>query len=214
MTSHALPSSAARGSSSRRRCPITSRLGLVVCFGFSGGPSVACGVDEGTVEIHWSFVDANLQRISPGAGGNEQGTCALQDWLRPRGSGEAIFDELDDVVLRVRLLGYECADTANPGTGATSPCPAEAPVVDERFECDESGAVVTQIPAQTDAMVWITQIEVDDGTGAAFVARADCISVPGPRQRKILPGRITDLELYEFVVHGTRDSPLLLSQCQ
>ena len=187
---------------------LRSRLAwfALLAAGFAGSLA-ACAQAEGSVEIRWVLVDANLERIFPGDAANT--SCALEDWLRARGPA----GPHTRVAARVRLLGYECADTATTGDGQTFPCPAAEPIIDERFDCALSGAVVTRIPALDDAIVWVMQVEVDDGTGAALVASDRCISIPGPRQRKIVPGSITDLELYQLVVHATRDAPLELTDC-
>jgi hypothetical protein len=56
----------------------------------------------------------------------------------------------------------------------------------------------------------IVEAMVDPTDTSPFVPISSCLTAPGPRVRQVRPGRITDLELYQFVVHAIDNQGLLL----
>ena len=46
----------------------------------------------------------------------------------------------------------------------------------------------------------VVEALIDPTDTPAFVPVSECIRSPGPRVRKVSPGRITDLELQQFII--------------
>jgi hypothetical protein len=159
----------------------------------------SCSDGNGIVEVYWQFNDADLRRVYPV--GVEPDTCELESQSGVR------YD------LRVRLTivanTQTCIDDWNdPG----------CEVIEQLlFPCNRSRGTALEVPpSATDdeddpGYLMIVETMVDPTDTSAFVPDSSCVTGPGPRVRQVRPGRITDLELYQFVVHAidTRDVLLL-----
>jgi hypothetical protein len=166
----------------------------------SGG----CAEGEGIVEVYWQFEDRNLRRIFPQ--GDVSDTCEFVSASGIR------YD------LRVRLSVTENSEacTAAPDDPG---CPVIEPIV---FPCNRRRGTAGSVPvsARDDGSdpgyLMIVEAVIDPTDGPAFVPNSTCLVGPGPRVRKVRPGRITDLEVYQFVVDAVTigDYALDLDACR
>lgn len=158
------------------------------------------------MELDWAVVDRSGQAIFPGGKLFETpDTCNLNG---RDASGTRRY------TLEVGLSIYErdCVESFDAGalgggdTGETTGGASsrdDCLVVRERFSCTRARGALTDVPASDDPYVmemdvWITP------RGASEPSQVDesCIATPGPRARQVLPGRITDLALYQIVALG------------
>jgi hypothetical protein len=162
--------------------------GLALAFGL--GPIAACAESEGIVEVYWQFEDDNLERIFPQ--GDQPDTCAFT-------SASGIRYDLA-VRLRVVENSEDCVANSDSAT-----CQIIEPVV---FPCNRQRGTADPVPVSADSdgndpgYLMIVEALIDPTDGPAFVPNATCLSGPGPRIRQVRPGRITDLEVYEFIVRA------------
>lgn len=158
----------------------------------------SCSDGNGIVEVYWQFDDAELRRIYPV--GVEPDTCELESQSGVR------YD------LRVRLSIVENTPTCSANWEAPG-CPL---VEQQTFPCNRSRGTALEVPPsatddETDpGYLMIVEAMVDPTDTAAFVPDPSCLTGPGPRVRQVRPGRITDLELNQFVVHAVDNQGLLL----
>jgi hypothetical protein len=148
----------------------------------------ACSEGEGIVEVYWQFEDTNLQRIFPQ--GDVADTCEFTS-----ASGIRY-----DLRVRLQVIDNTEACAATPDDAA---CQIIEPVV---FPCNRQRGTADPVPvsARDDGSdpgyLMIVQALIDPADGPAFVPNSSCLVGPGPRVRQVRPGRITDLEVYEFIV--------------
>jgi hypothetical protein len=164
----------------------------------------SCSDGDGIVEVYWQFVDVELQRVYPA--GAEPDTCAFASESGVR------YD------LRVRLTIIEntpsCVDDReNPD------CQVIEPML---FPCNRSRGTALSVPPSaaddgTDpGYLMIVETLVDPTDTSPFVPVSSCVSGPGPRARQVRPGRITDLEIYQFIVAAidNQGQPLDIESCR
>lgn len=164
----------------------------------------ACAESQGLIEVYWQFEDANLERIFPQ--GDVADTCELTSASGIRYS------------LRVRLNVVEntqaCADAPDDPD-----CQIIEPVL---FPCNRQRGTAEPVPisARDDdsdpGYLMFVEAVIDPTDGPAFVPNSTCVVGPGPRVRKVRPGRITDLEVYQFIVEAVTvgDYTLDLDACR
>lgn len=169
-----------------------SRRARLTCFVAALGaaslaPVTGCGVDEGFVELNWQFVDARQRKIYPG--GRASDVCDLPG---TRGDETARYD------LRARLTISESDCDGGPGDEACQVIPPRT------FSCRRSRASLTAVPANEDVAYTMTVDVVVDPTDGSdpFVPLPSCAAVPGPRERRVLPGGTVDLQVYQLVISG------------
>lgn len=163
-----------------------------------------CGEAEGIVEVYWQFEDRKLERIYPQ--GDVTDTC---DFTSASGIR---YD------LRVRLNVVEnteaCAETPDDPA-----CQIIEPVL---FPCNRQRGTADPVPisARDDGSdpgyLMFVEAVIDPTDGPAFVPNSTCLVGPGPRVRRVRPGRITDLEVYQFIVEAVTvdDYALDLDACR
>lgn len=163
-----------------------------------------CAEGEGIVELYWQFEDDDLRRIYPQ--GESADTCEFTSASGTR------YD------LRVRLSIIEnsqaCAD--DPGN---ADCQVIEPVL---FPCNRARGTADPVPISAEqggsdpGYLMFVDAVIDPSDGPAFVPNAECLIGPGPRVRKVRPGRITDLEVVQFIVSAVTvdDYTLDLDACR
>jgi hypothetical protein len=158
----------------------------------------SCSDGDGIVEVYWQFEDAELHRVYPA--GIEPDTCELES------QGGVRYD------LRVRLTIVEntpsCVDDwSNPD------CQVIEPLL---FPCNRSRGTALSVPPSaaedgTDpGYLMVVEALVDPTDTSAFVPDSSCVTGPGPRVRQVRPGRITDLEIFQFIVAAIDNQGQLL----
>ena len=170
---------------------IRARLGLFALLGL--GLLGCSGRDEGVVEIYWQFEDARLQRVFPlGARAN---TCGLTD----RNGIEF------DIVVQLTINHYTDVCAADPSD------PSCAVVEPKRFDCARARGTVLGVPPSSEdatatdddpGYLMIVEPLISTADGEVFVPLSTCIARPGPRVRRVRAGRISDLEVHEFIIHA------------
>lgn len=163
-----------------------------------------CAEAEGIIEVYWQFEDRNLDRIFPQ--GDSRDTCGFTSTSGIR------YD------LRVRLTVVENTE-ACAATPDDDACQIIEPVL---FPCNRQRGTADPVPisARDDGSdpgyLMVVEALIDPTDGPAFVPNATCLVGPGPRVRKVRPGRITDLEVYEFIVEAVTvdDYALDLDACR
>jgi hypothetical protein len=158
----------------------------------------SCSDGDGIVEVYWQFVDVELQRVYPA--GVEPDTCELES------QGGVRYD------IRVRLTIVENTPSCMDDWSNVD-CQVVEPIV---FPCNRSRGTALSVPPSaaddgTDpGYLMVVEALVDPTDTSAFVPDSNCVAGPGPRVRQVRPGRITDLEIYQFIVSAIDNQGLLL----
>ncbi len=145
----------------------------------------ACTADTGVLELNWAFVDAQLDPIYPS--GYERDTC---DFTGRTGSEERLYD------LRVRL---RISDPACEGGPGDPECRLLDPIV---FPCNRARGTEMEVPASDTDLRFDVDVVVVPRGGGTFVPKDECVTHPGPRLRPVPEGLVTDLAVYQLVVHA------------
>jgi hypothetical protein len=159
--------------------------------------SWACGpVDTGVVELSWVFVDRDGDPIFP-AGQFVQGnrdSCGLPGRI---GAEQVAYD------LQVEL---EICDATCPAGCGGEGCLVIDPL---RFSCKTARGSDPDIPSSDDPYRFTvrTVIRVPDRNIECRDPEPTCIAVPGPRERKVLPGLVTDLHVHQIVLDMDQAAP-------
>ena len=162
-------------------------LALLAC-----AATISCGPSLGLVEVYWEFLDGDLDRIYPGT---RRDTCEFT-------SASGIRYDLR-VQLTVAEASAECEDAWDQ---------PDCQIVEPRiFPCNRSRGTALDIPASDSGYVMVVETVIDPTDAEPFVPRPSCVLGPGVRVRRVRPGRITDLEVYQFVVQA--ESPLDIELC-
>lgn len=158
----------------------------------------SCSQGDGIVEVYWQFEDAELQRVYPV--GVEPDTCEFES------QSGILYD------LRVRLTIVENTESCRDDW--TNPdCQIIEPLL---FPCNRSRGTALSVPASaaedgTDpGYLMVVEALVDPTDTEPFVPKSSCVAGPGPKVRQVRPGRITDLEVYQFIVEAIDNQGLLL----
>lgn len=152
-----------------------------------------CGRDEGVVEVYWQFEDATLDRVYPL--GSRSTTCGFTD------RAGITFD----IRVQLTLVHYTDACAANHADPA---CHVVEPVL---FDCARARGTITGVPPSSEdatatdsdpGYLMLVEPVIVPESGEAFVPTSTCIGRPGPRVRRVRPGRIADLEVHQFILHA------------
>jgi hypothetical protein len=155
----------------------------------------ACTVDTGVVEVAWAFVDRDGEQIFPGGlfDPAEEDACNLPG---RRGDARVTFD----LNVEIGICDPDCA----AGCGDPS-CQVVSPLA---FDCATSRGSDPDVPSSDDPyrFTFAALVAIDGGA----VCRPDptCVAVPGPRERTVRPGLVTDLQVYQIVVDYDVDGPV------
>ena len=154
-----------------------------------------CSVDTGVVEWAWAFVDQDGDPIFP-SGVFDLGrtsSCAL----RGRTESEQVRY---DLAAELVICDPECLG------GCEDPdCQVVAPL---GFDCDRSRGSNPSVPS-SDAPYQFTISPVVTLPGGNECRDLDaCIAAPGPRERVVHPGLVTDLQVFQLVVGMDQGGPI------
>lgn len=148
-----------------------------------------CAENTGVVEVAWVFVDRTGEPIFPGdqlSADRRKSSCNF------RSTSGAETSTKYDIDVELEICDPSCADG----------CEAEAcRVMDPLgFPCDVARGSAADVPA-ADAPYRFTLHAVvtrdDDGTKCSELP-SECIDVPGPRERTVTAGLVTDLQVYQI----------------
>ena len=183
---------------------------LSLCTALFGSALVlaatGCGQQPGLVELAWQFDDAGLERMFPQ--GSLSNTCAL-----PSADG---LEYALQVQLRIVTNDELC--TADPSLPS---CQVIAPLI---FDCNRFRGTAKQVATsdpddsgEDPGYLMFAEVLIQPSTSAEpFVADPSCIQGPGPRVRSVRSGRLTDLEVYQFVFssYSSGGAPVDIEACR
>jgi hypothetical protein len=152
--------------------------------------ALGCGEPEvGVLEFSWEFVDRDGDKIYPG-GLFEPAASDSCDLPARVANGRVTYD------LGVEL---EICDTACEQGCGDPDCLVVAPL---RFGCKNHRGSDPNIPSSEDPYQFTLRavLEIDQTGATCLEPNPTCIGVPGPRQRKIVGGLVTDLQVYQIAV--------------
>ncbi|TPV93854.1 MAG: hypothetical protein B7733_18240 [Myxococcales bacterium FL481] len=179
----------------RKRTRAHARIltGLAGTIGGSG-----CTADVGQVELNWVFVDRNTQAYVPSD--LRKDSCRLP-------ARDADGPTTADLIVQLTLSDPDCASAAET-TAEAEACQVIAPA---HFRCVHGRHTLTDVPAADEPYLVTAEVVVVPARGTWFIASSQCIGVPGPRRRRVSGGALTDLSVYQFVVHNVdlSESPRL-----
>ena len=157
-----------------------------------------CADAEGLIEVYWQFEDQNLNRIFPQGASSDSCGFVSASGIRY------------DLVVRLSVVENSDACAAAPEDPG---CQVIDPVV---FPCNRQRGTANPVPVSASSdgtdpgYLMLVQTLIDPTDAQAFVPNTDCVIGPGPRIRKVRPGRITDLEVYQFVIKAVTVSDYAL----
>ena len=156
--------------------------------------SPGCSVDTGVVEWAWAFVDQDGDAIYPSGVFDLQRTssCALPGRF---GNEQVRYD------LGAEL---EICDPQCPGGCDDPDCQIVAPL---GFDCDRSRGSNPSVPSSDDPYEFTISPVITLSGGEECRDLGACISAPGPRQRVVEPGLVTDLQVFQLVVGMDQGGP-------
>ena len=157
-------------------------------------PSAGCSSPEGVVEWAWSFVDQNGDAVFPSGvfDVSRNDACALPGRM---GITQVNYD-----------LGTELTicDPMCPGGCDDVDCQVVRPL---EFGCTNSRGSNPTIPADDAAYQFRLEpvITLPDGEQCRDLDL--CIAAPGPRERVVEGGLVTDLQVFQLVLSMDQDGP-------
>ncbi|MCA9719938.1 MAG: hypothetical protein KC468_35045, partial [Myxococcales bacterium] len=151
---------------------------------------LACVADEGVVELNWKFVDRELTAVYPG---DARDSCAFSGALEADG---AVRDY--GLHIELEICDPECA------AGCES---EECLVLQRRLPCDTARAT-TSVPMieereyqfSTRIIAAVEGADLEDPQACVCTLQVECALTPGPRERLLRPGLVTDLQVYQVVL--------------
>lgn len=156
----------------------------------------ACSVDTGVVEWAWAFVDQDGDAIFP-SGVFDVGrtsSCALPGRFETSGS-QVRYDLGAELV----ICDPECAG------GCDDPdCQVVAPL---GFDCDRSRGSNPSVPSSEAPYQFSISPVITLPGGDECRDLGGCITAPGPRERTVYRGLVTDLQVFQLVVGMDQGGP-------
>jgi len=167
-------------------CRVPLPLALALLGSVGAGGCVAR--DAGVVELAWVFVDRNGDPIYPGGVFSidaERNSCDLPG---STADGSLRFD----LQVQLEICDPDCA------AGCDDP---ECLVMDPlRFPCNTSRGNEREVPASDQPYRFTVRPVLDSNVAECTDPEPTCIGVPGPRERKVTAGLVTDLQVYQIAV--------------
>ena len=166
-------------------------------------PSACLERDAGVVELAWVFVDRNGEPIYPGgvfSANDQRDSCDLPGMTS---QGPIVYD------LRVQL--DICDLSCEAGCGDPT-CQVIEPL---RFPCRAARGTDPEVPASDEPYRFTVRAAIESNLGPNCLdPDPTCVGVPGPRDRTVTAGLVTDLQVYQISVDVPRDdAPLDLEAC-
>jgi hypothetical protein len=115
-----------------------------------------------------------------------------------------------NVNIQLEICEAECPDSCD-----SQACRVIDPI---RFSCQRSRGTDRDVPASTTPYRFEVRaiVSIPSRDVTCTDPAADCIAVPGPRERLVRAGLVTDLQVYQVVLdmqQGARDGALDLEEC-
>jgi hypothetical protein len=157
--------------------------------------------DTGVVELNWSVVDRDGEAIFPAGQFMASGdTCDLPG----RRGGATVKYDLE---VELAICDASCA----AGCGADE-CQIVEPT---RYPCSVARGTDRDVPASEDPYLFTVRAVVATPDGDCSDLVPPCIATPGPRERAVHRGLVTDLQVFQIIVNADidADEPLDLEAC-
>lgn len=159
-----------------------------------------CGPRSGTVELAWQFVDRGGDPIFPGGvfGSRFRDVCDRSGRL-----GEPVTYDLG---VELEICDPACeADLDRPAEedAEGERCDPGCEVVPAlRFSCETYRGSDLDVPPSDQPYRFTLRalVEIDREGASCPAPEPTCIAVPGPRERTVRPGLVTDLQVYQIAV--------------
>ena len=185
-----------RGAKTRLRAAILAVASLSASAGGLGALLTSCTPTEGYVEIAWALIDQGGTALYPD--GTLTNTCNFVG-LVDSGVDSGVDMQGDPVetpvTLRFELL---VCDPECDGGCDDPECQVVAP---RSFACNTARGSVT-VPSSGLDYRFETRViaELDGDPACACALSTECAQLPGPRDRKVRGGLVTDLQVYQIVL--------------
>lgn len=146
-----------------------------------------CSADEGVVEWSWVFVDLDGRTIFPTGVFDLGGRDACN--LPARANGRSVTYDLG--------VELSVCDPTCPQGCSDPDCQVIAPL---EFDCETHRGSNPAIPSSDEPYQFALApvLTLEDGSECREVST--CIASPGPRERVVEPGLVTDLQVFQLVV--------------
>ncbi len=154
-----------------------------------------CSVDTGVVEWAWAFADQDGDPIFP-SGVFDLGRTSSCSLPGRGASGPVRYD----LGVELSICDPECV------AGCEEPeCQIVAPL---GFSCERSRGSNPSVPSSDSPyQIAITPV-VTLADGSECRNLEACIAAPGPRERIVRPGLVTDLQVFQMVVGMDQGGPV------
>jgi hypothetical protein len=141
------------------------------------------------VELSWVFVDRNGGVIFPGDQLSLDRRDSSCDLPGASGDGSSILYDLQ--------VELEICISENDADGS---CEED---VTRRFACDTARGTDPEVAAADHPYRFTVRAVISRSDNDVECANlpANCVDVPGPRERKVQPGLVTDLQVYQIKVN-------------
>ena len=185
-------------------------------FGLSSlAPLGACAPTQGYIEIAWAVIDEGGTPLYPD--GELQNTCDFTGLFKPEpiGETEGVPQEVPQEVPAILRVELTICDPTCEG-GCDDPT---CQIVDPKsFACNSARAQMT-VPssADNDKYRFETHIvaELKGDQSCTCRLTSACALLPGPRERQVQGGLVTDLQVYQVVLalDEPRSATIDLTEC-
>ncbi|MEM6289747.1 MAG: hypothetical protein AAGA54_00735 [Myxococcota bacterium] len=153
-----------------------------------------CSVDTGVVEWAWAFIDENGDAIYPSGVFDVSRTSACGLPGRTASSNVAY-----DLGVELAICDPTCTE------GCEDPdCQIVAPL---EFGCDRSRGSNPSVPSSDAPYQFTISPVISLPGGDECRDMGACISAPGPRERVVAPGLVTDLQVFQLIVGVDQGGP-------
>lgn len=169
-------------------CPRRQR-GAALLAALAAAPVAGCTVDSGVVELNWAFVDRDGDPIFPAG----QFSVGRGDACDLPGSGGVDLD----LEIELDICDASCGGSCDGDCRITEP---------ERGHCDSARATLRDVPASEDPYLFFLRAVIVTPASECTAVPSDCIAVPGPRERTVRRGLVTDLQVLQLVVDVDLDA--------
>jgi len=146
--------------------------------------------NAGVVELAWVFVDRDGQPIYP-AGvftlNPQRDSCDL-----PATTDSGNTSIFYDLQVQLEICDLTCAEGCDDPT-----CLVMDPL---QFPCNTSRGSEREVPASDEPYRFTLRTAVRSNANQCLDPEPTCIAVPGPRDRTVTPGLVTDLQVYQISV--------------
>ncbi len=159
-------------------------------------PIGACAPTQGYVEIAWALIDEGGNTLYPD--GEFPNTCDFTGLFKPEPAGEGEDEGVTQEVSAILRVELVICDPNCDGGCDDPTCQIVDPT---SFACNTARAQIT-VPSSEDHYRFETHLiaEIDGKQDCICQLTTACALLPGPRERRVRAGLVTDLQVYQVVL--------------